>query len=470
MKFFSTRGRAEGVTAEEAILQGLAPDGGLFVPEYFPALPPSSRLKNLSYSQLSALVLAPFFSYITTEELEEAAEKAYARFSINPPLALRETQDFGVLELFHGPTLAFKDMALSLLPQLMILAKKHLARREKTLLLTATSGDTGIAAVEGFAGAEGFSTIVFYPKGGVSPLQEWQMVRHSSEGGTVIALEGNFDDAQRGVKSLLRSQRFLEDLEKGGYRAASANSINLARLLAQTVYYVYAGLHAKHPLRLFVPTGNFGNILAAHWAGKMGAPIEELIVATNENDVLDIFFKTGVYDSGRELLQTASPSMDILVSSNLERLLWEVGGEEAVRAAMSDLEENRQFSWNRPLPGFSSGSATQVEVTREIRRVFEEEGLLLDPHTAVAAALRRRRGEKGLIVSTASPFKFPQFVLGSLGESSDGMPMSDLTTLSRISGLELPLQLRELEKASIVQRRVCTKPEMEKTVREVLGV
>lgn len=471
MKYISTRGNAQPIIAEKAILEGLAPDGGLYIPQSFPTLPSKKALEDLSYPALCAKILSPFFSLINEAQLEEAAKKAYARFSTNPPVKLVKRDSFHLLELFHGPTLAFKDMALCLLPHLMTQAKNHLGASSKYLLLTATSGDTGKAAMEGFADVEGFEVIVFYPKDGVSPLQERQMLTQSSKNTTVIGLEGTFDDAQRGVKTMLADAAFRAKLSRLGYEVASANSINLGRLLAQIVYYVYASLHAEDMLlRFCVPTGNFGNILAAHWAKKMGVPVEELIVATNENDVLDVFFRTGHYDAGRDLILTNSPSMDILVSSNLERLLFEKGGKKALCAAMSQLEKESRFVWKDKIEGFSSGRIAENEVREEIHRVWKEEEILLDPHTAVASALLHKRKEKGIIVATASPFKFPRFVLESLGEMPGNNPFEDVKLLSEKTTLPIPEAMENLARVPITQNRVCTFEKMEQTVWEVLHV
>lgn len=471
MKYISTRGNAPPIMAEQAILEGLAPDGGLYVPQSFPVLQPSEKLEELSYPALCAKVLSPFFSLIDETQLEEAAKKAYARFSIAPPVKLVKRESFYLLELFHGPTLAFKDMALCLLPHLMTCAKRHLGSSSKYLLLTATSGDTGKAAMEGFADLDDFEVIVFYPKGGVSPLQERQMLTQSSKNTAVIGLEGTFDDAQRGVKAMLADSDFRAKLSHFGYEVASANSINLGRLLTQIIYYVYASLHAdRMPLRFSVPTGNFGNVLAAHWAGRMGIPIEELLVATNENDVLDVFFKTCHYDAGRELILTNSPSMDILVSSNLERLLFEKGGEKALRSAMHQLETGKKFFWEGKIDGFSSGRISEGEVKEEIMRVWKEEGILLDPHSAVASALLHKRKEKGIVVATASPFKFPRFVLESLRENPGRNPFEDVELLGRKTGLPVPEAMGKLVHVPITQHRVCTFEKMEQTVWEVLNV
>lgn len=469
LKFKSTRGQSPLLSAEAAFLQGVAPDGGLYMPEVFPQLPDPDSLKELSYPALAAQVLAPFLSHIKGAELEAAVRRAYARFSIDPPVKITGREGRRVLELFHGPTSAFKDMALCLLPQLMQLAKHYVETAPKTLVLTATSGDTGVAAMEGFGNLDGFHVIVFYPLGGVSPLQERQMRAQTSANTTVIGIEGNFDDAQRGVKQMLRRETFRSRLVSNGWAIASANSINLGRLLAQVVYYVYTALHVAEPLRFVVPTGNFGNVLAAHWAGRMGVPIQELVVATNENSVLDDFFKTGEYSADRPLIRTESPSMDILVSSNLERLLAEAD-EEAVQRAMQDLEEKKYFRWPGSLAGFSSGRVGKQEAAAEIRRAWREEGQLLDPHTAVASALLHERGEQGIVVATASPYKFPHFVLESLGEKTGEDPFEDLKRLSHFSGQAIPEPLRRLETANLKAEKTCAISGMEQAVVEVLDV
>ena len=451
------------------MLQGIAPDGGLYMPEVFPHLPDLDSLQDLSYPELVARVLTPFFTHLKSTDLEQAAARAYARFDIDPPVKITGRAGRRVLELFHGPTLAFKDMALCLLPQLMQLAKPFVETAPKTLVLTATSGDTGVAAMEGFADIEGFHVIVFYPLGGVSPLQERQMRAQASANTTVIGIEGNFDDAQRGVKTMLRQESFKQRLADNGWAVASANSINLGRLLAQVVYYVYTALQVSERLRFVVPTGNFGNVLAAHWAGRMGLPVQELIVATNENAVLDDFFKTGEYAADRPLVRTESPSMDILVSSNLERLLAEAG-EDAVQRAMRDLEETKSFRWPTTLAGFSSGRINREQAAAEIQRAWLNEGQLLDPHTAVASALLHERGGEGIIVATASPFKFPRFVLESLGEKTGSDPFDDLKRLSSVSGQPIPEPLRRLETARLKEEKTCTIADMAVAVSEVLHV
>ena len=471
MKCISTRGKVQPIITERAILEGLAPDRGLYIPQKFPELPSYRTLRELSYPALCGRVLSPFFSLIREAELIDAAEKAYARFSAQPPVKLVKRESFSLLELFHGPTLAFKDMALCLLPHLMRYAKKHLNSSSTHLLLTATSGDTGKAAMEGFADVEGFEVIVFYPKGGVSPLQERQMLTQSSKNTTAIGLKGTFDDAQRGVKTMLSDPGFRIKLSERGIELASANSINLGRLLAQLVYYVYASVHAEDiPLRFSVPTGNFGNVLSAHWAGKMGVPIEELLVATNENDVLDIFFKTYHYDARRKLILTNALSMDILVSSNLERLLFETGGYKELQAAMHQLENQRDFFWKKPIEGFSSGCITEREVREEISRVWRQEGFVLDPHTAIASALLHKKEKRGIVVATASPFKFPRFVLESLAQTPGRDPFEDILLLSSKTSLPVPDAMQTLAEAPITQDRVCTFEQMEQAVWEVLHV
>lgn len=297
------------------------------------------------------------------------------------------------------------------------------------------------------------------------------MLTQSSKNTTAIGLKGTFDDAQRGVKTMLSDPGFRIKLSERGIELASANSINLGRLLAQLVYYVYASVHAEDiPLRFSVPTGNFGNVLSAHWAGKMGVPIEELLVATNENDVLDIFFKTYHYDARRKLILTNAPSMDILVSSNLERLLFETGGYKELQAAMHQLENQRDFFWKKPIEGFSSGCITEREVREEISRVWRQEGFVLDPHTAIASALLHKKEKRGIVVATASPFKFPRFVLESLAQTPGRDPFEDILLLSSKTSLPVPDAMQTLAEAPITQDRVCTFEQMEQAVWEVLHV
>lgn len=469
MTYRSTRGESPLVTAEQALLQGLAPDGGLYIPQSFPEIDSPETLAGLTYDELLGHILAPFFRYISRAELISAARAAYADFSHQPPAVLRSGLSHDWLELYHGPTLSFKDMALRLLPHLMRLAKAHLELDHKTLLVTATSGDTGIAAMSGFSDIPGFQVIVFYPKDGVSPLQERQMLAHQAANTTAIALEGNFDDAQRGVKALLSNKDLTDWLGQRGWVGASANSINLGRLLAQIVYYAYVSLRFDQPVRFCVPTGNFGNVLASHWARRLGFAIDQLTVAANDNHVLDDFFKTGRYLADRPLITTESPSMDILISSNLERLLAEQPADQ-VRRAMTDLAQSKQFSWPKQWPGFTSGYATQAEAAREIRRVWQSEGYLIDPHTAVASAVFGRSRQSGVVVSTASPFKFPDFVLQSLGQTPGADPLESLTKLSQLTKLAIPEPLEKLTRANIPPPQVCRVDQMEARLREVIDV
>ena len=349
IKYVSTRGDKEKVTASQAILSGIAPDGGLYVPETFPKLDKSlTELKGLNYREIAYEVMKLFLTDFTEDELKSCIASAYdSKFDTEEIVPMKEADGLTYLELFHGPTLAFKDMALSILPYLMVTSAKKNNLKEKIIILTATSGDTGKAALAGFADVEGTGIIVFYPKDGVSPFQRQQMVTEKGKNTSVVAIEGNFDDAQNGVKAIFSDKALAAELKEKGYVFSSANSINIGRLVPQIVYYVYAyvkllnegKLSPGEILDVCVPTGNFGNILAASFAKELGLPLGKLICASNTNKVLFDFFKTGTYDRDREFTLTISPSMDILISSNLERLIYRLCDCDAAKNAkfMSDL-------------------------------------------------------------------------------------------------------------------------------------
>lgn len=433
MRYLSTRGTAPAVTAPQAVLTGLAPDGGLYVPERLPHVPVTD-LGGLPYPELASRVIGPFVPELGTL-LPGLLREAYASFETRAvaPVTVRGRRAY--LELFHGPTSAFKDMALQVLPRLLTASRDLLGSSGTSLVLTATSGDTGKAALAGFADVPGTEVVVLYPTDGVSAMQKRQMATQAGHNVHVIGIEGNFDDAQRAVKGLFADAGFRAAAHAAGYALTSANSINLGRLLPQVAYYVH-GWHALHAAGVLardetfdvvVPTGNFGNILAASWARDLGVPIERLVCASNSNKVLADFLTTGTYDATRPLTATTSPSMDILVSSNLERFLHGLDAA-AVPAAMASLAATGRFEWGAGLPGWITGGwASEEDMAAALRRTWERDKVLLDPHTAVAAAVADEQpGERvQLVAATASPYKFAPAVLAALGQEMDspGRPL-----------------------------------------------
>ena len=489
----STRNAEKKVTASEAILKGLADDGGLFVPEYIPKLDVTmEELKSMSYQETAYAVMKQFLTDFTEEELKHCINSAYdSKFDTEVIAPLVKVEDTYHLELFHGATIAFKDMALSILPHLLTTAAKKNDVTKEIVILTATSGDTGKAALAGFADVPGTKIIVFYPKGGVSRIQELQMVTQKGENTSVVAIHGNFDNAQSGVKEMFEDKELEKELAAAGYQFSSANSINIGRLVPQVVYYVYA--YAKlleneeitegEELNVTVPTGNFGNILAAYYAKQMGVPIGKLICASNENKVLFDFFQTGVYDRNREFILTSSPSMDILISSNLERLIYTIAGQDAEKDAqlMAQLKDRGVYEitpeMREKLEDFAGGYATEEECRDAIRTTYEKTGYVMDTHTAVAAAVcQKYRSDSGddrkcLVASTASPYKFIHSVMSAIDEkyaAADEFSLID--ELSRISGTEVPRAIEEIRNAEIRHRLECDADCMKETVKEILGV
>lgn len=491
IKYVSTRGDKEKVTASQAILRGIAPDGGLYVPETFPKLDKSlTELKGLNYRQIAYEVMKLFLTDFTEEELKSCIDKAYdSKFDTEEIVPMKEADGLTYLELFHGPTLAFKDMALSILPYLMVASAKKNNLREKIIILTATSGDTGKAALAGFADVEGTGIIVFYPKDGVSPFQRQQMVTEKGKNTTVVAIEGNFDDAQNGVKAIFSDKALAAELKEKGYVFSSANSINIGRLVPQIVYYVYAYVKLLNEgklsdgelLDVCVPTGNFGNILAASFAKKLGLPLGKLICASNTNKVLFDFFKTGTYDRDREFTLTISPSMDILISSNLERLIYKLCDCDAAKNAkfMSELVNSGKYTIDKAmadkLTDFEAGFATEEDTLNTIKEVFDKTGYVIDTHTAVAAFVANEYRNKNtshnklLIASTASPFKFAGSVLTALEyDKVDGFTSEwdKIRELERLSGKKLPEAAGEIENAKVIHKDICAKDEMKALVKE----
>ena len=489
----STRNSDKTVTASEAILKGLADDGGLFVPEYIPKLDVTmDELKGMTYQETAYAVMKQFLTDFTEEELKHCIDSAYdSKFDTEVIAPLVKVEDTYHLELFHGATIAFKDMALSILPHLLTTAAKKNNVTKDIVILTATSGDTGKAALAGFADVPGTKIIVFYPKGGVSRVQELQMVTQKGENTSVVAIHGNFDNAQSGVKAHFEDKELEKELADAGYQFSSANSINNGRLVPQVVYYVYAyaklleneEIASGEEINVTVPTGNFGNILAAYYAKQMGVPIAKLICASNENKVLFDFFRTGVYDRNREFILTSSPSMDILISSNLERLIYTIAGQDAKKNSelMAQLKEKGTYEitseMKERLADFEGGFATEEETKETIRRTYEKTGYVMDTHTAVAAYVcaryRKDSGDdkKCLVASTASPYKFIHSVMSAIDEKYADADEFDLVDeLSRISGTEIPKAIEEIRNADIRHTTECDACDMKAAVKDILGV
>ena len=458
LSYQSTRGGQAGVTASQAVLQGLAADGGLFMPTEIPKLDVSiEKLAGMTYQETAYEVMKLFLTDYTEEELKSCIAKAYdSKFDTEEIAPLAKADGAYYLELYHGSTIAFKDMALSILPHLMTTAAKKNHADKEIVILTATSGDTGKAAMAGFADVPGTRIIVFYPKGGVSRVQELQMVTQKGDNTAVVAIHGNFDDAQTGVKKIFGDRAFGEKLARKGFQLSSANSINIGRLVPQVVYYVYA--YAKlvengeiqngDPINITVPTGNFGNILAAYFAKQMGIPVKTLICASNDNKVLYDFFQTGVYDKKREFILTSSPSMDILISSNLERLIYLSTGcdAEANRRLMEQLNTQGSYevteAMKEAMKDFTGGFATEAENAAEIKKVYEDTGYVIDTHTGVASAVYRAYAEKTgdktptVIASTASPYKFSHSVMEAIrGDEGSRDEFAIIDELWRRSGM-----------------------------------
>ena len=489
----STRSNSEPVTASQAILKGLSDDGGLFVPDHIPALDKSlAELAQMSYQQVAYEVMKLFLTDFTEEELKNCINNAYdSKFDTEKIAPLVQADDAYYLELFHGSTIAFKDMALSILPHLMITSARKNHIKNEIVILTATSGDTGKAALAGFADVKGTRIIVFYPKNGVSPIQEKQMVTQKGANTFVVGIHGNFDDAQTGVKKIFSDKELAKEMDEKGFQFSSANSINIGRLVPQICYYVYAyaqllkdGRIAEgEKINVVVPTGNFGNILAAFYAKNMGLPIDRLICASNDNKVLYDFFRTGTYDRNREFVLTTSPSMDILISSNLERLIYRIAGNDADRnrELMSALFGNGKYEitgeMKAQLADFYGNFASESETAAEIRRLYEKCGYVIDTHTAVASAVYGKYvAETGdhkttVIASTASPFKFTRSVMDAIDTRYDAMGDFELVDeLSKIAKVKVPNAIEEIRTAPVLHDTQCDVDKMKDTVKSFLGM
>lgn len=489
--YSSTRGNGGKVTASQAILKGLSEDGGLFVPDSIPALDKSLKeLSEMTYQEVAYEVMKLFLSDFTEDELKTCINRAYdSKFDTEVIAPLAEAEGAYYLELFHGSTIAFKDMALSILPHLMITSARKNNIKNEIVILTATSGDTGKAALAGFADVEGTRIIVFYPKNGVSPIQEKQMVTQKGANTLVVGIHGNFDDAQTGVKKMFGDKELEKELADKGFQFSSANSINIGRLVPQICYYVYSyaqllkegRIADGEKINVVVPTGNFGNILAAFYAKNMGLPIAKLICASNTNKVLYDFFETGDYDRNRDFHLTTSPSMDILISSNLERLIYRIAGNNADRnrELMADLSSKGIYTITdeekKGLADFYGGYADEKETADEIARIYKACGYIIDTHTAVASAVYQqyvaKTGDqaKTVIASTASPFKFTRSVMNAIDEKYDSWDDFALVDeLSKIGNVKVPQAIEDIRSAAVVHDHQCDIDEMPSVVRGFL--
>ena len=493
--YSSTRNAKEKVTASQAILKGLADDGGLFVPDRIPSLDVTiDELADMNYQETAYAVMKQFLTDFTEEELKNCIQKAYdSKFDTKEIAPLVESDGAYYLELFHGPTIAFKDMALSILPHLLITAARKNQVKNDIVILTATSGDTGKAALAGFADVKGTKIIVFYPKNGVSPIQEKQMVTQKGDNTYVVGIHGNFDQAQTGVKKMIQDKELAAQMDAAGFQFSSANSINIGRLVPQIAYYVYAyaklykkGEIAKdEKINVVVPTGNFGNILAAFYAKNMGLPIAKLICASNENKVLFDFFRTGTYDKNREFMLTSSPSMDILISSNLERLIYRIAGNDAAKnkELMTALTSDGAYAiteeMKEQLADFYGNYTSEAETAKVICDLYDKTGYVIDTHTAVAAGVYKKYKEetkdtetKTVIASTASPFKFTRSVMDAIDkEKYDSMTDFELVDeLSRIGHVAVPKAIEEIRTAKVLHDTVCEVAEMPEVVKKFLAI
>ncbi len=499
LRYSSSRGKCNGITAAEAIKMGIAPDGGLFVPDYIPSIDKQllERMTDMPYQARAEEILALYLHDFSAQEITQCVEAAYNARSfddqrIAPVVRLRN--GVFIQELWHGPTCAFKDMALQLLPHLLVTSAHKTGEKNEIVILVATSGDTGKAALEGFKDVAGIRIIVFYPQDGVSEVQKRQMVTQTGGNVFVAAVEGNFDDAQNGVKKIFADSVFISELADNGMKMSSANSINWGRLLPQIIYYVSAYIdllssgQVKYDdkINIVVPTGNFGNILAAYYARRMGIPVKRLICASNINYVLTEFINTGVYDRRRDFVRTISPSMDILISSNLERLLYEITGHNAEKVAgwMDELQKMGSYQVDREVSEkisevFWAGYANDQETQATIRDTWEKHRYLLDTHTAVGINVynqyEQSTGDKTvtIVASTASPFKFGKSVAEAIMPADMLEGINEFAIASRLSqhtGVAIPLSLKDIEQKEVLHRTICSKQDMGKVVLDYLNL
>lgn len=489
MKYTSTRNKTVSISSSEAIIQGISKDGGLFVPTNIPKLNNIMDLKEMNYKELAFIIMSKFFTDFKSNDLKNCIDKAYdIKFSKKEIAPLVNVGDVFFLELFHGPTLAFKDMALSILPYLLKEAIRINKIDKEVVILTATSGDTGKAALESFANVDGIKIVVFFPEDGVSEIQKRQMITQEGINTFVVGINGNFDDAQNGVKEIFNNNDFANLLYKNNYILSSANSINIGRLIPQIVYYFYGYLTLlkegkiknNEKINIVVPTGNFGNILAAYYAKEMGLPINKLICASNENNILTDFINTGIYDKRRELILTSSPSMDILISSNLERLLFHISGEDDmfIRTKMDDLARQGYYKIdNLNLKYFYGAYSTEKQVSFSINNMFVKNKYLIDPHTAVAYNVHEKYkletcdDTKTIIASTASPFKFGSKVASSI--DIDVKNKDEFNIIKELAGktnIEIPRAIANLENKEVLHENNCNKENMKYLVEKFLEV
>ena len=487
MIFRSTRGQAPEMDLSGAVIQGIAPDKGLYVPVEFPKLEKSwADYAAMDYKTLAAEVLRPYAGEFTEEELKACIDGAYTdKFEAEDVVPLVRAGGADFLELYHGPTAAFKDMALALMPYFMTTAMAKKQEDKTVCILVSTSGDTGMAALKGFEDVPGTCIIVFFPDHAVSPVQEQQMRTATGSNTYVTSIFGNFDDAQTTQKAILNDRPFGEEIGALGYRFSAANSMNVGRLLPQVAYYVWAyaqmvkngRVKIGEPINICVPSGNFGNILSAYYAMQMGVPVNKLICASNKNKVLTDFFNTGFYDARREFYVTNSPSMDIIISSNLERLLYHLGGcdDAAVRAMMDSLTENKCYeatdAVKAGLSGFAAGYATEEEILAAIGGIYASDHYLMDTHTAVAYKVWREYAQKtgddtpAVIASTASPYKFAAAVSGAIGLPKADDEFAAIEALSKASGVPVPYGLKDLKNRKILHAGAIPREEMKDFVR-----
>lgn len=486
MNYKSTRDNHISITSMEAIIKGISDDGGLFVPEFIPKFTNLSNLQGGKFSEIALKILSLFLTDFREDDLRDGVKNAYdKKFSSEDIVEIKKTKEALFLELFHGPTSAFKDMALQIMPYLLQTALKDKEVKERLVVLVATSGDTGKAALEGFKDVEGVEVIVLYPDKGVSDIQKAQMQTQRGKNLHVLAIKGNFDDAQNEVKNIFSDKEYTKELLENGIRLSSANSINIARLIPQITYYFYAygkmlkdkEIQVNEKINIVVPTGNFGNILAAYYAKEMGLPVNHFICASNDNNVLTDFFNKGDYNRNRDLLLTSSPSMDILISSNLERFIYHMSGgdEKLVTEKMKELKETGTYKIDKVMdPTISGEFVNEDEVTHWIEKIYKEEGYVMDPHTAVAYGAYQKYkeknsdGHKTLVVSTASPYKFPRKVLDAVGIEFSGNGFLAMETLYDISKTKYPKNLRELKNLPIIHDVLVEKEDIKATIKDLV--
>ena len=488
IKYESTRGSKNTLSSAAAVIQGIAEDKGLYVPDHIPALPFEIKdMQGKSYKEIAKAVIGAFFTDYTPEEMQHCIDGAYTvKFEAEEIVPLVKAGDAYFLELYHGRTAAFKDMALSILPYLLTTAMKKENEDKKVCILTATSGDTGKAALEAFADVPGTEIIVFFPDSGVSQVQERQMITQEGANTHVFAIKGNFDDAQTGVKKIFNDDAFAAKLAGYGCKLSSANSINIGRLIPQVAYYVYAyikmvetgAVKDGEKINIVVPTGNFGNILAAYYASKMGIPVNKFICASNKNKVLTDFINTGTYSTDREFYLTNSPSMDILISSNLERLLYHLcgGNGEEVKAMMESLDKNKQYTVSdqikEGMKEFYGGSCSVEQTNEAIGKMYADNDYLMDTHTAVAYKVyedyKAATGDDtpAVIASTASAYKFAESVANSIGIDGDMNGFEYIDAVNQKTGVRVPEGLKNLDKKEIRHKDVIEIKDMMKVVEQ----